>query len=87
MQEEWPCCNSCKIILFRNTHLVDADTVQEVSEDGLGVQGSLIQIDAFGLRHKDGAAHTCTRRGSLVKILDCVHTMQSAACSISCSHK
>jgi hypothetical protein len=40
-------------------HLVNSAAAQQVAEDGLGVQSSLVQVDALGLRHKHGAAHSC----------------------------
>ena len=42
------------------THLVDTTAVQEVAKHGLGVQSSLVQVHALGLRHEDGAAQACT---------------------------
>lgn len=42
-----------------DTHLVNSAAVQQVAKDGLGVQSGLVQVDALGLRHKDGAAHSC----------------------------
>ena len=40
-------------------YLVDATAVQEVAEEGLGVQGCLVEVNALGLRDEDGAEHAC----------------------------